>query len=131
MFLRLKSQDGAWHIARATVGGHGVRDLQPFSCTVAGYTVHSLKEEARSSLCYVVPLNSDLDMSPLQVNDVTLSEPQPMCKCGEMVNLSEFKDHKANCSSGNIFSLVFIHTVSILSPLKYGILGGLIEMQGY
>jgi len=93
-FPRLKSQNG-------------VRSLEKLSCSSSGYSVVGLKEEVRSSVVYIVPLNSEIDTSPISVNEVSSQKDttELLCvctNCDSQILLFEFQEHKAICSSSDL-----------------------------
>lgn len=100
---RLKSQCGAFQIFKASIGGNGIRDFVPLNCSTSGYTVQRMKDEVCTAKCFVIPLNSDMDITPVTVNDITLESPlddEPTCvcsSCGLDINLTNFRQHKATC----------------------------------
>ena len=61
--FRLKSQEGAFILYKAVTGGCGIPQLAPVDCPAAGYNVPYLKEQARSSALYLIPLNADIDIT--------------------------------------------------------------------
>uniref|UniRef100_A0A7M5XKV0 HECT domain-containing protein n=2 Tax=Clytia hemisphaerica TaxID=252671 RepID=A0A7M5XKV0_9CNID len=67
----------------------------------SGYTVLQIKEEAKTSLVYVIPLNSDLDKTPLDVNNFQNHDVQLVkCHtCQKEVPLISFQNHKSNCKT--------------------------------
>ena len=49
-----------------------MRQLSPVNCTTAGYDVPYLKEQVRSSDLYLIPLNSNIDVTHITVNDISV-----------------------------------------------------------
>ena len=68
--LRLKSQKGAFELAKASSGGQGIHRLIPIDLPKKGYTISMLTEIVCTSVLYIMPLNSNLDMEPVTVNDL-------------------------------------------------------------
>ena len=100
----MKSQEGAFHLAKASSGGCGIRSLSVLNCLNSGYEVQFLKEEARASTIFIAPLNADIDTSPVTINDLSTLVEVPECECSSChckIPLMEFKNHKSNCSCEN------------------------------
>ena len=106
-FHRLKSQEGAFLIAKAGSGGAGIRKLIPIRMPVDGYSVQQLKDEAKSSTLYVVPLNTDIDETPITVNDISTvsnNEIFSLCvNCNLKIPLFGFKEHKSECYGKSMY----------------------------
>ena len=119
--FRLKSQDGAFVFAKAESGGCGIRNLAVINCPPCGYDVQYVKSEVRSSCVYIIPLNSDIDESPVTVNDLSTAPAiVAECKCSnchKTVALTEFQNHKEICLneydliSGAFFSSFFFFCI--------------------
>ena len=69
-FSRLKSQKGAFELAKASSGGQGIRRLIAIDLPKKGYIIPMLKEIVRSSVLYIILLNSNIDMEPVTINDL-------------------------------------------------------------
>ena len=69
-FSRLKSQKGAFELAKASSGGHGIRRLIAIDLPKKGYIIPMLNELVRSSVLYIILLNSNKDMEPVTINDL-------------------------------------------------------------
>jgi len=85
---------------KARSGGSGLKPLEPLVCPPSGYDVQSLKDEAKAAIIYIVPLNKDLDTSPLTVNDISAGVEVATTKCincSEVVALIDFKQHRSTC----------------------------------
>ena len=99
--FRLKSQNGAFQLCKARCGGSGLRELIEIECPQAGYSIQTLKEEARASTIYIVPLNENIDESPVSINDISTNDyAVSMAKCSSCnldVPLSYFAEHKLSC----------------------------------
>ena len=80
----MKSQEGAFLVYKAVTGGCGMRQLAPVDCPAAGYDVPYLKEQAMSSALYLIPLNSDIDITPITVNDISVVVEAPECQCSNL-----------------------------------------------
>ena len=97
----MKSQEGAFLVYKAVTGGCGMRQLAPVDCPTACYDVPYLKEQAMSSALYLIPLNSDIDIMPITVNDISVVVEAPECQCSncyEIIALNQFQDHKMLCT---------------------------------
>ena len=68
--FRLKSQKGAFELAKASSGGQGIRWLIAIDLPKKGYIIPILKEIVRSSVLYIILLNSNIDMEPVTINDL-------------------------------------------------------------
>ena len=78
-----------------------MHQLAPVNCPATGYDVPYLKEWARSSALYLMPLNSDIDITPITVNDISLGVEASECQCSncyEIIALNQFQDHKMLCT---------------------------------
>ena len=69
-FSRLKSQKGAFELVKASSGGQGIRRLIAIDLPKKGYIIPMLKEIVRSSVLYIILLNSNIDMEPVTINDL-------------------------------------------------------------
>ena len=69
-FSRLKSQKGAFELPKASSGGQGIRRLIAIDLPKKGYIIPMLKEIVRSSVLYIILLNSNIDMEPVTINDL-------------------------------------------------------------
>ncbi|XP_066926197.1 uncharacterized protein [Clytia hemisphaerica] len=121
-FPRLKSQNGAFELRKATFGGVGSRPLTAFSSTSRGYSVTGLKEEAKSSTVYVVPLNCHISTEPLKEEDLQDSSDVEfvICNaCRRKIPLLTFKDHKDLCQIViNVDDTKEIHEMNPIERLK-------------
>jgi len=101
--LRLKSQNGAFQLCKARCGGSGLRELIQIECPQTGYDIQAVKEEARASTIYIVPLNENIDESPVSINDISTNDyAVSMAKCSSCdidVPLSYFAEHKLTCTN--------------------------------
>ena len=68
--VRLKSQKGTFELAKASSGGQGIYRLIAIDLPKKGYTIPMLKEIVLSSVLSIMPLNFNLDMQPVTVNDL-------------------------------------------------------------
>ena len=68
--FRLKSQKGAFELAKVSNGVQGVRRLIAIDLPKKGYTTPLLREIVRSSVLYIMPLNSNIDIEPVTINDL-------------------------------------------------------------
>ena len=94
----MKSQNGAFYLSKASTGGSGLRSLAPLKCPVTGYCVQDLREEAKASIVYIIPLNENIDTTP--VADVAPQRDGVLSKClgcDKNIPLWEFTDHKSKC----------------------------------
>ena len=66
----MKSQKGAFESAKASSGGQGIRRLIAIDVPKKGYTIPLVKEIVRSSVLYIIPLNYNIDMEPVTINDL-------------------------------------------------------------
>ena len=103
ILLRLKSQAGAFKLFKANAGGSGIRELAPLNCSINGYNIQQLKEEVHASTIYIIPMNRNLDITPIvseaniqRNTDEVLTE---CLTCHSKVPLREFGDHKIRCSA--------------------------------
>ena len=67
--FRLKSQKGAFELAKASSGSQAIYRLIAIDLPKKGYTILMLKEIVCSSVLYMIPLNSNTDMEPVTIND--------------------------------------------------------------
>ena len=68
--VRLKSQKGTFELAKASSGGQGIHRLIAIDLPKKGYAIPMLKEIVLSSVLSIMPLNFNLDMQPVTVNDL-------------------------------------------------------------
>ena len=68
--FRLKSQKGAFELAKASSGSQGICRLIAIDLPEKGYTIPMSKEIVRSSVLYIIPLNFNRDMEPVTINDL-------------------------------------------------------------
>ena len=68
--FRLKSQNGAFELAKASSGSQSIRRLIAIDLPKKGYTIPMLKEIVHSSVLNLIPLNSNIDMEPVKINDL-------------------------------------------------------------
>ena len=66
----MKSHKGVFELAKTSSGGQGIRRLIAIDLPKKGYTIPMLKEIVRSSMLYIIPLNSNIDMEPVKINDL-------------------------------------------------------------
>ena len=84
-----------------------------------GYAIKQLKEEVKSSTIFIIPLNSDVDQTPITVNDIsTLPSSEIFSKCVTChleIPLFEFQEHKAICGGKNFISCSSAFIVKCIS----------------
>ena len=101
--FRLKSQKGAFELAKASSGGQGIRRLIAIDLPKKGYTIPMLKEIVCSSVLYIIPLNSNIDMEPVTINDLQTiadddKEKEWECEtCMKLVPANQFREHESVC----------------------------------
>ena len=66
----LRSQKGVFEFAKASSGAQGIRRLIAIDLPKKGYIIPMLKEIVRSSVLYIILLNSNIDMEPVTINDL-------------------------------------------------------------
>lgn len=99
-FPKLKSQNGAFELLRADKGGNS-RPLINIHMSNTGYTIKQLKEVGPgSTVIYVRPIQSDLDMIVVQNEDGEKAYTQCV-NCHESVLLVGIKEHADLCNGGN------------------------------
>ena len=103
ILFRLKSQAGAFKLFKANAGGSGFRELSPLNCSINGYNIQQLKEEVRASTIYIIPMNYNLDITPI-VNEANIQRNtdgilSECLTCHSKVPLWEFGYHKKHCSA--------------------------------
>ena len=99
-FFRLKGQNGAFGFCKASSGGSGIRSLISIECPKSGYKIPALKEIAKSSILFIVPLNNDIDDT--EVIDADTNTLSVSCSsCEKEVPLRDFGTHKLSCSKKN------------------------------
>jgi len=86
-------------LCKAASGGSGARALIPIDCPKLGYTIPMLKDILKSSVAYIVPLNTNIDVSH---DVVDLVAPEGILKvtcstCNAEIPLKEFSQHKRSC----------------------------------
>lgn len=98
--FRLRTQNGAFDICKASHGGVGTRHLQPLFGSTQ-YSVQSLKEATRSSNLYIVPLNGDIDTSPtMPASSSNVGLEEVICNtCGNLIALQNFRSHREQCNA--------------------------------
>ena len=62
-FPKLVEQNGAFQLLKSLSGGSGVRNLVPLMIPPGGYTVSNLKDQCKSSLIYIKPLQKRFDIN--------------------------------------------------------------------
>ncbi|XP_055021239.1 uncharacterized protein LOC129412152 [Boleophthalmus pectinirostris] len=100
LYPKLRTLSGGWLLYKST-GGWGSRKLALVSPDDAGYTGRLLKSAAQGGKkLFIVPLQEDLDTSPLELTDEAFKGmAKVMCqKCGVDVPLQLLKDHVNSCS---------------------------------
>ena len=98
--FRLKSQEGPFLVYTAVTGGYGMHQLAPVDYPPSGYDVPYLKEQTWSSALYLIPWNSDIDVTS-NVNDISVGVEAPECHCSnchEIIARNQFQDHKMLCT---------------------------------
>lgn len=99
-FPKLKSQNGTFELLRADKGGNS-RPLINIHMSSTGYTIKQLKEVVPgSTVIYVRPIQSDLDMIVVQNEDGEKAYTQCV-NCHESVLLVGIKEHADLCNGGN------------------------------
>ena len=103
ILFRLKSQAGAFKLFKANAGGSGIRELAPLNCSINGCNIQQLKEEVRASTIYIIPMNHNLDITPI-VNEANIQRNTDgilteCLTCHSKVPLWKFGDHKKHCSA--------------------------------
>ena len=103
ILCRLKSQAGAFKLFNVNAGGFRIRELAPLNCSISGYNIQQLKEEVRASTIYIIPMNHNLDITPI-VNEANIRRNTDgilteCLTCHSKVPLWEFGDHKKHCSA--------------------------------
>ena len=103
-FLRLEGQKGAFVFCKASSGGSGTRSLITIDCPQSGYKIPDLKEIAKSSIIFIVPLNDNIDDS--QVVEADTNTLNVICSsCENEVPLKDFGTHKSTCTKQNNLDL--------------------------
>ena len=74
-----------------------MHQLAPVNCPATGYDAPYLKEWARSSALYLMPLNSDIDIMPITVNDISVGVEAPECQCSNCYEIITL-NHKMLCT---------------------------------
>ena len=99
-FPKLKSQNGTFELLRADRGGNS-HTLIYIHMSSTGYTIKQLKEVVSgSTIIYVRPVQSDLNMTVIQNEDD--EEAYTQCvHCLENVPLVGIKEHAGWCNGGN------------------------------
>ncbi|XP_066910994.1 uncharacterized protein [Clytia hemisphaerica] len=100
----LRSQNGAFSLLRCESGGSGVRGLKQIGPSNAGYTVPLLKDVCKSSLIYIKPLNTSIDIisidQPTTVTEEDNEYAKAVCNiCKIDIPLTLFEEHQNICSS--------------------------------
>lgn len=96
-FPKLKSQNGAFKLLRADRGGNA-RPHIGIHIPNTGYTVKYLKEAVPgSTVIYVRPMQSDLDMSVAAENGQGAKVHTQCVNCHESIPLVEIKEHSSAC----------------------------------
>lgn len=96
----LTPQNGAFQLLRCEFGGSGSRDLNTIAMPQNGYSVPFLKEQSKSSLIYIRPLNCDIEFEMKRIEPVELPTctASAICKsCNKTVPLSYFEQHQHHC----------------------------------
>lgn len=101
-FPKLVEQNGAFQLLKSLSGGSGVRNLVPVMIPPGGYTVSDLKDQCKSSLIYIKPLQKDIELAVQQENAIEKSSSScsvcVVCKrCNSEVELNKFEQHSAAC----------------------------------
>ena len=103
ILYRLKSQAGAFKLFEANAGGSGSRELAPLNCSINEYNIQQLKEEVRASTIYVIPMNHNLDITPIVSEaNIQRNTDRILTECltyHSKVPLWVFGDHKIHCSA--------------------------------
>ena len=101
-YPKLSIQNGAFQLLKCQSGGSGVRNLVPMTIPPGGYTVTELKEQCKSSLFYIKPLQKDIELIFQQ--EELLEPSSPSCsvcvvceRCGTSVELNKFEQHYVSC----------------------------------
>ena len=110
--FRLKSQKGTFELAKASSGGQSIRRLIAIDLPKKGYTIPILKEIVRSSLLYIIPLNSNIDLEPVTFNylqTIAGDDIKEEWECEtsmKLVPANQFREHKGVCLE-EIFQVSF------------------------
>ena len=100
-FPKLKSQNGAFELLRADRGGN-TRPLINIHMPHSGYSIKDLKEAVPgSSIIYVRPIQSDLDMEVVEKEDGTPKVYTRCVNCHQDIPLVEIKEHADLCKAGS------------------------------
>ena len=95
----MKSQKGAFGLEKASSGGQGIRRLIAID-PKKGYIIPMLKEIVRSSVLYIILLNSIIYMEPVTINDLQIiagddNEEERDCEtCMKLFPANQFREHK-------------------------------------
>ena len=94
-------QEEVFLLYKAVTGVWSTHQLAPVDCPTAGYNVSYLKEQAISYALYLIPLNSNINVTPITVNDISVGLEAQDCQCSncyEIISLRQSQEHKMLCT---------------------------------